>query len=99
MNVVHLVSFSGKERELNNHLKETSNQEGSSNDIIYFLREEKAREVGVQLYVTFQRRLFSSCAERSLFFFLKKIDMTENQISAYKTSHTFLDFSSIYLWN
>lgn len=67
MNLVYLASFSHKEREPNKHLKEMNNREGNPNDIIYFLIEEKATEAGVQLYVAFQRRFFSSCAERSLF--------------------------------
>lgn len=49
MNVVYLVSFSWKEREPNKHPKERNNQEGSPNDIIYFLIEEKATKVGMQL--------------------------------------------------
>jgi len=60
-----------------------NNQEGSPNDITYFLTEEKATEMGMQLYVAFQRRFFSSCAERGLSQ-LKQFDTTENQIPANK---------------
>lgn len=50
INLVYLVNFCWKEREADQHLKELNRQEGSPNDIIYFLMGEKGTEVGVQVY-------------------------------------------------
>lgn len=49
INLVYLVNFCWKEREADKHLKELNGQEGSPNDIIYFLMEAKGTEVGVQV--------------------------------------------------